>query len=206
MISIIGRDNRYSPPRDSMALFRFDDTTKIWDQWYAEDGEEGTQFRGIAYCPASKLVVAVEPTGHVTAMNAKPIHVKGDSASLSRGDRHRTFSPLTVGDVEGDTVAASDQDAVTGFEMLSCEEKTITGLITTTRGTTTQLTVSRDDSSDKIRVKCSLDCGRGLGSGIGCSLVGCDASCFGSRCGYGRGGSRSSPSFVIPSAPSIASR
>ncbi len=163
MISIIGRDNRYSPPRDSMALFRFDDAAKIWDQWYAEDGEEGTQFRGIAYCPASRLVMAVEPSGQVTAMNAKPIHVKGDSASLSRGDRHRTFSPLTVGDVEGDAVSASDQDAVTGFEILSCEEKTITALITTTRGTTTQLTISREDSSGKIQSSTVWIAEEGLG-------------------------------------------
>lgn len=163
MISIIGRDNRYSPPRDSMALFRFDDTAKIWDQWYAEDGEEGTQFRGIAYCPASKLVVAVEQSGQVTAMNAKAIDFKGDSSSLSRGDRHRAFSPLTVSDVEGDTVPGSDQDAVTRFELLSCEENTVTVLITTTRGTTTQLTISREDRSGKLQSSAGWIAEEGLG-------------------------------------------
>ena len=191
MVQIVGRDKRYSPPRDSMALFRFDNGAKIWDQWYAEDGEEATQFRGIAYCPASKIVVAVKHSGEVTAFNVKPVHSKEDSTSLSRGDRHRVYSPLTVGDVDGDAVPVSDQDAVTGYQVLSCEEKTVTMLLTTARGTTVQHTVTRSDSSGKIESQCRLVGRRGTRSSVECSLVGCDSSCVSPRCRDARGGSGS---------------
>jgi len=163
MIRIVGRDNRYSPPRDSMALFRFDASANIWDQWYAEDGDEETQFRGIAYCPASKLAVASQHSGKVTALNVKPIHTRSDSASLSRGDRHRAFSPLSVGDVAGEPVSFSDQDAVTGYEVLSCEEKSMTVLLTTTRGTTIHQTVSRNDATGKIESNVVWMAEEGLG-------------------------------------------
>lgn len=151
MIQIVGQDNRYSPPRTSMALFRLDASTSIWDQWYAEDGEEETQFRGIAYCPDSKLVVAIEQSGQVTALNAKVVEPQKDSASLSRKSRHRAFSPLSAADVDDDAVISlSEDDAVTGYSVLSCEEKSMTVLLTTERGTTIQQTLTRNDSSGKI--------------------------------------------------------
>ena len=163
MIRVVGRDNRYSPARDSMALFRFDGTTNIWDQWYAEDGDEETQFRGIAYCPVKKLVVALEHSGKVNAFNVKPVRPHNESDRLSRGERHHEFSPLTIGHVVGDSVSISERDAVTGYQVLSCEEKSMTILLTTAMGTTVQQTVSRNDESGNMESTVVWTAEEGLG-------------------------------------------
>lgn len=127
VLRIVGRDNRYPTPRDSMALFRFAGSQTL-KQWYATNGSEETQFDGIAHCPESELVVAVE-RGEVIAFDAKP----GTEATA-----------LISVDVSGDTISLSKEDMVTGFEVLSCEANSVTTLLTTARGTTVVQTVSRN--------------------------------------------------------------
>lgn len=143
MMRIVGRDNRYPTPRDTMALFRYDGAG-TWDQWYAAEGDEETMFSGIAHCPMSNLVAVVE-RGEVAAFTVMTIEVKNGDGRLTRGERHRQFSPLFPVDVSGDSISLSEDDAVTGYEVLSCDANSMTTFLTTAMGTTVQQTVSRNE-------------------------------------------------------------
>ena len=143
MMRIVGRDNRYPTPRDTMALFRYDGAG-IWDQWYAAQGDEETMFSGIAHCPESNLVAVVE-RGELTAFTVMTIEAKNSNERLTRGERHRQFSPLFPVDVNADSISLSEDDAVTGYEVLSCEANSMTILLTTAMGTTVQQTVSLNE-------------------------------------------------------------
>jgi hypothetical protein len=89
--------------------------------------------------------VAVVKRGEVVAFHVKPIETKTGVERLSRGERHRQFSPLIPVDVSGDSVHVREGDAVTDFHVISCDSNSLTALLTTTRGTTVQQTVSRNE-------------------------------------------------------------
>jgi hypothetical protein len=55
VLRAVGKDNRYSPAKQTVALFRYNDKND-WEQLHG--GNPETQFEGAAYCSASHLLLA----------------------------------------------------------------------------------------------------------------------------------------------------
>mmetsp|Transcript_21984 Transcript_21984/g.32471 ORF Transcript_21984/g.32471 Transcript_21984/m.32471 type:complete len:1028 (-) Transcript_21984:53-3136(-) len=111
IIRVRGSDDRYSPAKVSVAFFNSDSGT-VWKQWHGE--EEASQFEGINYCPAAKLMLAFS---------------KG---SLLAFDTSTSTSPLKSLKVKDETNAKN----VISSEIISCDESSVSLLVTTSSLTT----------------------------------------------------------------------
>ena len=132
-------NSRYSPPRFSTGLFRFDGK-ESWDQWYDTDGSEETNSGAIGYCPHAFLVFSFnDQDASMTAYHVGAIPSQ-EHGRLTRDERHRRYSPLTPIQVEGEVISVTDD--ISGLFVLVCNANSATFLVTTKMGTTVTAVLS----------------------------------------------------------------
>jgi hypothetical protein len=133
---------------ETMGLFRVGD--KGWEEL---KGSEASQFGGVAFCPEAKLVIALG----------------SDSLKAYQSD---SMSPLSV---SGD-MFVPDGDFVEDISVVQCTADSVTTLLSTAGGTTTQINFSLQGNS--VTVKMGWTAEEGLASVS--SAVVLDASHLGS--------------------------
>lgn len=160
LLRITGVDNRYSPPRSSVGLFRFNGKD-FWDQWYAIDGSEETQFRAMGYCPEASLVFTLQQDASINPYHVGNIAVE-EGGRLTRSERHQKNSPLTQIQVDGDS-SLSLTDDISGIFVLACKADSATFFVTTTMGSTATLVLSKN-SMDSVTAQILWTAEEGLSS------------------------------------------
>jgi hypothetical protein len=133
--------------QETMALFRFDDATSSgWEKLHGLQEPVDTQFNAIAYCSEAQLVVAMT-TDSLKVYRQDSLSAQADSGA----DRHERLSPLTPITVAGD-MFSHDGDAMEGISVIGCTADTVTTLLSTVGGTTTQLTFTAADNAVTVKM------------------------------------------------------
>lgn len=112
VIRVVGRDDRYNPPKDTTALFKYNGET--WDQL----GEQESQYEGVAYCASSNLMVT-------STKGSLQVY---DSSS----------SPFKALEVELEDI----QDDVVSLETVSCELGSMSVLVSTSKLSSTVVSIT----------------------------------------------------------------
>lgn len=142
IIRVTGIDDRYSPiPKQTSALYRFDPTTSLWDQWYGSDEKEESQFDAIDYC--SDTIVASVGGNTIVAYKVGAIDTAADGKKLNRGERHRAFSPLTP--IQTDITLDSGA-VVENLSIVQCDD-VIKFMVSTSKQTTHMMILGDVSSS-----------------------------------------------------------
>ena len=159
LLRVTGFDDRYTPPKYSVGLFRFDGK-ESWDQFYNVEGTEETTFGAVGYCAAANLAFSFAQDASLTAYHVGNI-VETDGARLTRGDRHRQNSPLTPIQVDGSVLSVMDDIASTS--VLSCTQNAAIILLTTKMGTTAAVVLTKT-SKDAVTAKIAWTAEEGMAS------------------------------------------
>ena len=159
LLRITGIDNRYSPPRSSVALFRFNGKD-FWDQWYAIDGSEETQFGTVGYCPEASLAFTLQQDASINTYHVGNIALE-EGGRLTRSERHRKNSPLTLIQVDGDILSLKDD--ISHLFVIACKADSATFFVTTTMGSTATVVLSKN-SMDRVTARILWTAEEGLSS------------------------------------------
>lgn len=144
VISLKGID---SESRETMSLYRFDDATKSgWEKLHGLEEPEDIQFNAISYCPEAGLVLAMT-SDSLKVYRHDSLSNQADAGS----NRHERLSPLSPMTVTGD-LFVPDGDSVEGFSVIACSRDAVTTLLSTTSGTTTQLSFTLTDQAVTAKV------------------------------------------------------
>jgi ER membrane protein complex subunit 1, C-terminal len=163
MIEAKGVDRRFSPVKETSAIFRFDDWgMNGWQQLYGLDERDTTQNHAIVYCDKAELVVALSLDSilklwrHDT-MASHDLQV--EMTSETADDMRKRISPLQAMSFSGDSGVLKGE-SVDIFKVVSCTKDEMSILAATPSGTTTQLTFSV--SGESVALKTMWEAEEGL--------------------------------------------
>ncbi|KAG7341174.1 DUF1620 domain containing protein [Nitzschia inconspicua] len=142
----------------TMALFRFDGAS-VWERLYGLKDSPEIEFSSTAYCPTAGVVVT---TGSDALVVYRHDSLNEASASSATVGIHERLSPLTTLTVKGDMVVP-DGDTVSTISVLECAANKVTVMLSTERGSTTQLSFEVQGAGS-IDVKVDWTAEEGLSS------------------------------------------
>jgi hypothetical protein len=152
---IVGKVSQES--ESTMALFRFDDASGHgWERLYGSGDSLEVEHSSMAYCPLAGLVVSTG-TDQLRVYRHDSLN-----AASSAGSAHERLSPLASLSTTGDFFVP-DGDSVSTISVLECTKEKAVVLLSSERGTTTQLSFGVD-SSGSVSVTVDWAAEEGLSS------------------------------------------